>query len=309
MQETLGKTTFFEDTTEYTIMALMKRSKFGNYLYLPYGPYLKNPSAGQACYEALTKLAQEQKAIFVRIEPQDVTAAKYLLERPNCQKSKDLNPAHTWVLDLEADRAELLTGFAQGTRTRYNQFPKKGLEVEVSKNPDDIKYLVQLQHALAHTKGIGTFSEKYLRAELEQDFAKLYLVYYNPELAQKPLPEAPTERQVVAASLFFDNDDTRYYMQSASDLKLRKLPSTVALLATAIFDAKEQGLKHFDFWGIAPDGAGQDHPWAGFTEFKKSFGGRAVTYAGTHDLIMQPAKYRLYQLARKGNRALRKLLH
>ena len=38
-------------------------------------------------------------------------------------------------------------------------------------------------------------------------------------------------------------------------------------------DAKEKGLKHVDLWGVAPEDQ-PDHKWAGFTAFKKSFGGR-----------------------------------
>ena len=70
---------------------------------------------------------------------------------------------------------------------------------------------------------------------------------------------------------------------------------------------KEQGIKHFDFWGIAPEGAPDDHPWKGFTKFKQSFGGRPVAYAGTYDIIINPFKYHLYQLVRKINQKIRKL--
>ena len=62
-------------------------------------------------------------------------------------------------------------------------------------------------------------------------------------------------------------------MQSAADIDYKKFPATVALLTTALFDAKEQGIKYFDFWGIAPEGAPDSHPWKGFTRFKQSFGG------------------------------------
>ena len=96
-------------------------------------------------------------------------------------------------------------------------------------------------------------------------------------------------------------------MQSAANNSYKNLPSTVAVLTSAIFDAKEKGIKYFDFWGIAPDDAPSDHPWAGFTKFKKSFGGEAVHYAGTYDIILKPAKYKLYQFIRKIHLLLRHL--
>ena len=149
-------------------------------------------------------------------------------------------------------------------------------------------------------------SEEYFKTELAQPFATLYLVrYHHPE--GKDIDETtPKDGQVLAASLFFDHEDTRYYMQSAADTDYKKLPATVALLTTAIFDAKEQGIKFFDFWGIAPEDAPDSHPWKGFTKFKQSFGGQAVNYAGTYDIILNPAKYKLYQTTRKIHRFLRR---
>lgn len=302
LQADLGEETVFEATDSYTFLGIVKHTRFGSYLYLPYGPYLRDKNAAYTCAEALQSLSKAKNLIFARIEPQNAENAEFLLNSPNCVKTKDLNPKDTWILDLTPEKSALLTGFSQGTRTRYNQFTKKGLSVEVSKNPDDIHFLVDLQHKLAHQKKIGTFSENYLKTELEQPFASLYLVKYSPD-------DISSEQKIIAASLFFDYNDTRFYMQSAADSDYKKLPATVALLSTAIFDAKAKGLKKFDFWGIAPENAPKNHPWAGFTAFKKSFGGYPVSYAGTHDLIFQPKRYKLYNLARKANRALRKLSH
>jgi lipid II:glycine glycyltransferase (peptidoglycan interpeptide bridge formation enzyme) len=78
----------------------------------------------------------------------------------------------------------------------------------------------------------------------------------------------------------------------------RKLSAGIPLLITLMADAKDRGLKHVDLWGVAP--ADQpDHKWAGFTAFKKSFGGREVAYPGTWDLPVKKLRYAAYQLARK----------
>ena len=97
-------------------------------------------------------------------------------------------------------------------------------------------------------------------------------------------------------------------MQSAADSAYKKLPGTVALLSTSIFDANDAGLTSFDFWGIAPDNSPKDHPWAGFTAFKKSFGGFEKNYSGTLDLPLNRPKYLLYKMLRKLNRLKRKFL-
>jgi lipid II:glycine glycyltransferase (peptidoglycan interpeptide bridge formation enzyme) len=299
LQKDLGEETFFESKKDYEYLAIIKKTKFGTYLYLPYGPILKTKTAYKKAHESLCKLAKKFSAIFIRIEPQSPENAREWLKMPNILRSTDLNPAHTWVLDLSADKTEILKNFSQGTRTRYNQVAKKGLTVEVTKDTEKIKELVRLQHQVAKDKGINAFSEDYLKAELAQPFASLYLVHYTD-------PNDNIDK-IIAASLFFDYDGTRYYMQSASDYAYKKLPATVALLTSALFNAKENGLKFFDFWGIAPENAPKNHPWLGFTKFKQSFGGFPVTYCGTYDIVLNKGKYRLYNLARKANRMIRKL--
>ena len=160
LQNSLGEKTFFVENNSYTIFAIKKQSRFGSYLYLPYGPYLHDISAVKTVYKALEDLASRENAIFIRIEPQQYETRKFWLNLKNSKKTKDLNPAETWCLDLTAEKSEILHNFSQGTRTRYNTFSKKGLVVETSKNPADIKYLVSLQHALAHERKIATFSDR-----------------------------------------------------------------------------------------------------------------------------------------------------
>jgi lipid II:glycine glycyltransferase (peptidoglycan interpeptide bridge formation enzyme) len=57
---------------------------------------------------------------------------------------------------------------------------------------------------------------------------------------------------------------------------------------------------------VAPEDQ-PNHKWAGFTAFKKSFGGREVTYPGTWDLPVKKVRYGAYQLARKAREKLRAL--
>ena len=212
----------------------------------------------------------------------------------------------------------------------YRAAGKKGITIETSHDPADLDYLLDLQKALASKKGINTFSRHYLETELKQPFATLYLVKYqpateapasknpsksttpssqknssNPTISSAPA-NSPTP-EVIAAGLVFDNRHTRYNIQGAQSELGKKLHATGILTIQLILDAYKKGLIAFDFWGIAPDGAAPDHPWAGFTAFKKTFAGREQRYSGTYDIVLNPAKYRLYQLFRSLNRRLRKL--
>ena len=302
-QDTLGETSFLEQGTDYHYLAILKKTPVGNYLYLPYGPVAKDKKSFQAALKSLNTLAKNHQAIFIRIEPQNPDFAKYLPS--SAKKSKDLNPAHTLIIDTARSREEILADVPRRTRGYFNTYPKKGLKIEVSHNPTDITHLVELQKTLAKDKGIGVFSEDYLKKQLSQPFVSLYLVKYNPTFTDEH-PDAKAEK-VIAAVLIFDDTTTRYYIQAAQDKAYTKLAAPSIVVCQMLIDAHEQGIKHFDFWGIAPEDAPDSHPWKGFTKFKQSFGGQPVTYAGTYDIILSPAKYRLYQLTRKLNRLLRRV--
>lgn len=296
LQQDLGEESIFEKNANYHFLAINKHTPVGNYLYLPYGPVARDQHSFEDALNRLIELAKSLHAMFIRIEPQNPDFT-HLLPR-NTTKSKEINPADTWVLPLNKTREELILGFSHGVRNPYNTAKKRGLIIETTKDPSAITHLVKLQHALARERHINTYSERYLKTELSQPFATLYLVKYQKPADTIRTPDLPKDGQILAASLFFDYQDTRYYMQSAADSRYKKLPATVALLATAVLDAKDQGSKLFDFWGIAPEGANTSHPWYGFTRFKKSFGGHAIHYAGTYDVIIKPMRYKLYQSMR-----------
>lgn len=296
LQSNLNEKSFLEKAEDFYYLAIEKSTPAGKYLYLPYGPVAKDKNSLKKAIKSLEDLAKKEKAIFVRIEPQLEDAREVLPK--NAKKVKDIEPKDTWVLDLTPEKTTLISNFSQGTRTRYNTYAKKGLSVETTRELSEISHLVRLQNQLYQKKHLNAFSEEYLKAELAQSFSTLYLVkYQKPEGVEDE--NLPSDGEVIAASLFFDYENTRYYMQSAANTEFKKLPATVALLTSAIFDAKEKGIKNFDFWGIAPEGADKSHPWYGFTEFKKSFGGHEVHYAGTYDIVEKPFKYHLYTFLRK----------
>lgn len=289
----LGYTTFWQESQGYCYLAELKTTPVGNYLYVPYGPCATTKQGIKKAYDSLSQLATEQKAIFTRVEPQNQDHLS-LLKSLKAKKSHDLNPADTWVLDLTGDDDTFKTRLPKRLMRYHRTATNRGITIVQSHDPKDVHHLVMLQKQLAQTKKIGTFSEKYLATELEQDFATLYL--------------AKQGQEILAAGLVFDDKHTRYNLQGAQNPAGAKLHATGILTIQLILDAREKGLQKFDFWGIAPEGALKNHPWAGFTGFKKSFDGEAVHYCGTWDIINNPGKYHLYQALRKANRIKRKIV-
>ena len=290
LQKELGEESILVEKEGYQYLAIIKPTPVGNYLYCPYGPVAKDKTSFKNALGSLNDLAKEKSAIFIRVEPYDEA---FKINLPDsAKKSTDLNPKETWILDLTGNDEEFKLRLPSRLLRYHKSAAKKGIIIEKSTNPDDIKYLLKLQQALASEKGISTFSENYLKTELKQPFASLYLVKY--------------EGSIIAAGLVFDDETTRYNLQGAQSDTGRKLHATGILTIQLILDAREKKLKSFDFWGIAPDDAPDDHPWKGFTAFKKTFNGTEVKHAGTYDIVLSPFKYHLYQIIRKVNRFIRK---
>ena len=330
LQEELGEVSHFEKSENYQVLAIEKHTRAGNYLFLPYGPVFDTKEGLKSALQSLNIIAKKSNAIFIRIEPRNSEIVKYLPR--TAKKVKDIEPAETWILDLpnqpstnsNADLNEIPTELKNLLPSRllryYKNREKQGITIETSHNPDDIKHLLTLQKALASKKGITTFTEKYLKTELKQPFATLYLVKMKrvADLEGDPHrvlrdgggegPTGPASNKILAAGLVFDDENTktRYNLQGAQSEEGRPLHATGILTIQLILDAYQKGYKTFDFWGIAPEGADSSHPWHGFTAFKKTFNGREQKYAGTYEIILKPAKYRIFKSLQKLNRYIKK---
>lgn len=316
LQRDLREKAILRVGNDYQYLAIIKQTPIGNYLYCPYGPVAEDNSAFKEALENLKNQAVTQDAFFIRVEPQDPNFGKIL--PGNAKKTKDLNPKETWVMSLEGEEEQFKEKLPSRLLRYHKAAAKKGITLRNTNNPDEIKHLIELQKNLAREKGINTFSEHYLKTELSQPFATLYLVEYeNPEGEEETKKKGvttrqatgaePNKKQVLAAGLVFDDETTRYNLQGAQSDLGRKMHATGILTIEIIKDARKKGLKYFDFWGIAPEGAPKNHPWAGFTEFKKTFRGETRDYLGTYDLPLNPIKYTAYQTLRKLNKIKRRI--
>lgn len=305
-EEMEGRETFWREGEGWHYLAVLyKRSigrrSTGSYLYCPYGP-IAGARELPAALDSLVTLAREQGCFFVRIEPMLVLVDNRTsddssndvisideMKKLGCVKSHDLDPAHTWVLDLAGQtREEILAGMS-GTRTRYyRKAERNGVKVRRTNNPEEIGILTRLLGDLGAKNGFRPQSDEHLRNQMKAGFATLYVAEVTEEGKQVP----------IAALLVHEHDGVRSYAHTAADDKYRKLSAGAVLTVQAILDAKEEGMREFDFWGISTS-EDPKHPWYHFTQFKKSFGGSQVDYAGTWDKPVKKWKYWAYRVLRR----------
>ncbi|MBP3222723.1 MAG: peptidoglycan bridge formation glycyltransferase FemA/FemB family protein [Actinomycetaceae bacterium] len=272
-------------------------------LYVPYGPSAQTEDEFKKGLVLLEKAARDAGDVFVRIEPsssagfsRETLAA--LLEQHGYSKVHHVQPEDTWIADISCGKDEILANMKNDNRRSYKQAGKKNIEIISSEDPADIHYLTDLMALVATRNDVHLREAEYIAEQVKILFplhaARLYYARTTTSVDDEPI-----EPTVIAASLAYINKDTMYYAHAGSDYAWKNKRANVALLVQMMIDASQRGLKYFDFYGIAPEDAPSDHPWMGFTRFKKSFGGQRVTYVGAWEKPVRPMRYFMYNAARK----------
>lgn len=325
-EELEGHSSFRLEGKNYTISAILHETPFSNYLFVPYGPSAANKTALLNALRALKRFAESKNISFIRIEPTlplDGPEMAKISQKLNLKLKKihDIDPKTTWQLDLSPDKDTLLGAINPNKTRPWRNHSKKHMRIRTSTNPSDVRILTNFLKKVSQNNHFTPQTESHLKNQLKSGFATLYIVdlWHEGVTAMGGTPAESSKAsedgedngrqdpRAIAAALVYDYGDTRYYAHAAADFDHRKLEAGSIIVLQSILDAKDSGQKIYDFWGITTS-EDKNHPWYGFTKFKKSFGGHQIDYAGTYDLILNPFKYRLYSFFRSLNRKIRKIL-
>jgi lipid II:glycine glycyltransferase (peptidoglycan interpeptide bridge formation enzyme) len=195
------------------------------------------------------------------------------------QKTIDIEPSRTILLDLGKTEDELLAAMHQKTRYNIKLAEKKGVAVAIGseKNFDEYWRLMQA------TAGRDSF-----RLHDREHYRKMI----NSSQGMMNLLLADYQGKAIAGNIMAFYGDTATYVHGASSNEHRDVMAPYALQWAAIKTAKAQGCKYYDFYGI------DENKWPGVTRFKRGFGGSEVEYPGTMDVIFNKAKYSIYKISR-----------
>lgn len=293
-QEAQGRTVFHRTGEGWEYRAILEPARFGmSRLYCPYGPTATNHRALRTALASLKALARSQHAAYVRIQPLGALFTPTDLKHLGAHQITYSQPAHTWCIDTSRPVDEILADMKQNNRNLYRTYQKKGLSYERSTNPADISRLTALLRGVAAHNQISVHSDSYFETQaatlLPLGAASLHFMTYQDE--------------TVAAALVYEDGDTHYYAHAAADHEHRKLGASTALLAAIIVDTHKSGKHTCDLYGITTS---EDplHRWAGFTRFKKSFGGYERTLSETYEYPIAPLRHRTLRAARSLRRGL-----
>jgi lipid II:glycine glycyltransferase (peptidoglycan interpeptide bridge formation enzyme) len=274
----------------------------GTVAYVPKGPLADYDYVGpfRALLDAIRPLARKERALCLKIEPEleDTPALTEQLRALGLRPSPQvIQPRRTILVDLTADREELLRRMKQKTRYNVRLAARKGVAVRAGSEAD-LASFYDLMEATAQRDGFGIHARGYYEAA-----HRLFV-----EAGQGRLLLAEYEGQLLAGLVVLGvggGSGTACYMYGASSDEHRNLMPTYLLQWEAMLWAKEQGYQEYDLWGVPDEDEAtleaeftkrNDGLW-GVYRFKRGFGGRLVRTTGAWDLVYAPLRYRLYSAA------------
>lgn len=282
-QQALGRKVFYGQSSDWQYLVILEAGRGNKRLYCPYGPTVRDVQALSEAIDSLVDLAKKQHCDFIRIEPIGDVDTDDLTRLGLVKARRDIQPAHTWCVDLNKSEEDILLDMSASNRGRHRNIYKKGVTFTTSHNPKDIDKLLNLLHGVARHNSFSAQSDTYLQKQADilllSSAGQLDFAWY--------------EGECIAAALIYSDDSTKYYAHAAADFHHRKLQAGTPLVSNMILAAKREGKTTFDLYGVAPTDD-PTHPWAGFSVFKKSFGGYQLDYTGTWELPLNKLKHKIY---------------
>ena len=264
--------------------------------YVPKGPLLNwaNDTLTGALVGALHRLCRRQRAIFLKIEP-DEEDDPVLVQRLQAwgfrPSPQTVQPRRTILIDLTPAPDDILAQMKSKTRYNIRLAERKGVTVREG-TEHDLDAFYRLMLITAERDRFGVHSRAYYetayRLFVPQGIGRLLLAEYDGEL--------------IAGVMVFAWGNKAWYMYGASSDTHRDRMPNYLLQWKAMLWARAQGCHTYDLWGIPDENEEtleaqflqrQDRLW-GVYRFKRGFGGRMVRYVGTWDYAYRPVLYRLY---------------
>ncbi len=271
-------------------------------LYVPKGPLFNYSDAflRQKMLGELERVAREQQAIFIKIDPDVIKSWGLEPERPSPVGKKfvqDLQDRgwrysleqiqfkNTVTLNLELSEDELMAAMKQKTRYNIRLAGRKGITIRHGTDAD-FEIIGKMYAQTAERDGFAIRPFAYYRDIWHQ--------FYNEKIAHPIIAEY--EGKPIAAVILVKFGDTTLYMYGASTNEERNRMPTYLLQWEAIRWAKAQGCKTYDFWGAPDTFDDSDRMW-GVWRFKAGFNGEVVRHIGAWDYPVRPFLYWIYTVA------------
>ena len=301
----VGKTVAYFQIIKYPL--IFKK----NYLYIPYGPVVKEISKDLfvALKKELKKISRKENAVFTRL---DFTPPIGVMSGPEMvsETATDLvqiftkapkytyhsayfQPRLEWFLDLNKSEEQILTEMHKNTRYSIKTSEKREVATQII-TENFLEYFepfYELIQETAKRDGFNLHQKRYYQN-----------IFENLDKSYGYLSVARFGRKILSVDIFIIFGKTSNYVFGCSSNEERNRLPSYAAQWRAIQYAKERGCTEHSFGGIST----QDKTykgWDGLSSFKRKFGGREVQHSDFYDVVVKPFWYHAYNLRKR----LRKL--
>ncbi len=264
-------------------------TRFGrSFLVAPRGPIVDPglpPDVGREAWTTLLRGIDERRTgevMFLKAEPNTAPPDGLGFER-----GSGVHPERTLLLDLRRTEEELRSEMHSKTRYNIGLAERHGVRVRFGRDQAAVAAFLSLVRETAERQRISVYPASYYET----------MVATLGESIDVAIAEHGG--QPLSAALLVRYGSTYTYVHGASTNRHRELMAPHLMQWESIRRGRSLGCATYDFFGIAPEGSGDDHPWAGITRFKLGFGGRPRSYPGAFNRIYRRGWYLTYRIAKR----------
>jgi peptidoglycan pentaglycine glycine transferase (the first glycine) len=270
--------------------------------YVPRGPLVdwSDPSQYRSVLHDLINQAKDQKAIFIKIDP-DLTVGRgipqtdsdrpdptgievrnYLLGTGWLFSPDQIQFRNTVEIDLTPAEDEILMRMHQKTRYNIRLAEKKGVVVSEAVKTE-WPAIYRMYGETAARDGFIIRSWDY--------YQRVWSILTGSKMAA--CLKAEVNGELVGAIWVVGFGRKAHYLYGMSNSRHREYMPNYLLQWRGMLLAKSQGRCVYDMWG-APDEFTDQDSLSGVFRFKQGFGGDVVRTLGAWDYPINPSLYRLY---------------
>lgn len=237
---------------------------------------------------ALKKLGQENNCIFIKIEP-NVTQGKEFFLKNGCFYGRPLFTKYSFQIDLNQDEESLLAKMKQKTRYNIRVAEKHGVKINENNSLKTFNQYLKLTFETTKRQRFYAHDERYHRL--------MWQALHPAGIAR--LLKATYQEKTLVTWIVFVFNKVLYYPYGASSREHKKVMASNLLMWEAVKFGKKIGCHTFDLWGCLGPNPDPKDRWYGFHRFKEGYGPKLIEFIGTFDLVLDPAKYKVYSFLDK----------
>ncbi len=256
----------------------------GKYGYIPRAYNLNTENIKEIVKKAKSKSLGWLRLDIKSLELVEDLKRKYILRKA----PHDMQPKQNFIINIDLPDDKLLANMKSKTRYNVRLAQRRGVKIIVSRDKKYIDKFIDLVEQTAKRKGISFHDGEHYQQmfkNIPEDVLQLYVAEYGGE--------------VVATNIVSFYGGAATYLHGATSDNHRNVMAPFLLQWQAILDAKERGIKYYDFGGIFPES--NDSGQQGITRFKIGFSPETKPFetVGSYDIIFNKQKYWLYRLLQK----------